>query len=53
MKKKFNRKNIKMQTIYENCIFIEQPNKKYNQYNQISLIDIFMDFYISLLKFIF
>jgi hypothetical protein len=53
MIKKTKRKIIKMETIYENSIFIEQPKNKYNEYNQISLTNKLMEIYVEFLKLFF
>ncbi len=53
MIKKIKRKIIKMETIYENSIFIEQPKNKYNEYNQISLTNKLMEIYVAFLKLFF
>jgi hypothetical protein len=52
-KTKIKTKIIKMETIYENSIYIEPSKKKYNEYNQISLMNKLMEFYVSILKLIF
>jgi len=41
---------IKMQTINENSIFVELPKKKYNSYNQISLMDKFVELFFIIFQ---
>jgi len=41
---------IKMKTINENSIFIELPKKKYNSYNQINLLDKFVELFFIIFQ---
>lgn len=49
IKKKF-KKIIKMDTIYEDYIYVEQNKRKYNEYNQINILDKLFELYVMFLK---
>lgn len=51
---KKSKKMTKMERIDENSIFIEITNNKpkYNQYNQINIMDKLHELYVTLIKFL-
>ncbi len=50
MMKKSHKKLIKMDTIYEDYIYIEKTQRKYNEYNQINILDKLLELYVMFLK---
>ncbi len=51
---KNKKKLIKMERIDENSVFIEIDQKpKYNEYNQINIIDKLQEIYVIIIKFLF
>jgi len=51
---KKNKKMTKMERIDEDSVFIEVTNNKskYNEYNQINIMDKLHEFYVTLIKFL-
>jgi hypothetical protein len=51
---KNKKKLIKMERIDENSVFIEINQKtKYNEYNQVNIIDKLQEIYVIVIKFLF
>jgi len=51
---KNKKKLIKMERIDENSVFIEIDQKpKYNEYNQVNIIDKLQEIYVIIIKFLF
>lgn len=51
---KNKKKLIKMERIDENSVFIENDQKpKYNEYNQVNIIDKLQEIYVIIIKFLF